>query len=122
MQNYVTVTGHVSLEEFQRLIKETEIAICLRERSVGATSGSLCRIMAAGVAAIVSDVGAFSEFPNDAVVKVDHDENADALLEAYLRKLIEERPLRERIGANARAYVLAEHHINNSARKYLESL
>src|SRR5438067_7581017 len=46
--------------------------------------------MAAGVAAIVSDVGAFSEFPNDAVVKIDHDENADALLEAYLRKLIED--------------------------------
>ena len=119
MQDYVTVTGHVSLEEFQRRIHETDIAICLRERSVGATSGSLCRIMAAGVAAIVSDVGAFSEFPNDAVVKIDHDDNADALLEAYLRKLIEDRPLREQIGANARAYVLAEHRIEDSARKYL---
>ena len=119
MQDYVTVTGHVSLEEFQRRIHETDIAICLRERSVGATSGSLCRIMAAGVAAIVSDVGAFSEFPNDAVVKIDHDEHADALLEAYLDKLIEDRSLREQIGANARAYVSAEHRIEDSARKYL---
>src|ERR1041385_3524806 len=119
MQDFVTVTGHVSLEEFQRRIHETDIAICLRERSVGATSGSLCRIMAAGVAAIVSDVGAFSEFPNDAVVKIDHDDNADALLEAYLRKLIEDRPLREQIGATARAYVVAEHRIEDSARKYL---
>ena len=119
MQDYVTVTGHVSLEEFQRRIHETDIAICLRERSVGATSGSLCRIMAAGVAAVVSDVGAFSEFPHDAVVKIDHDQNADALLEAYLRKLIEDRPLREQIGANARAYVLGEHRIEDSARKYL---
>jgi 2-polyprenyl-3-methyl-5-hydroxy-6-metoxy-1,4-benzoquinol methylase len=75
--------------------------------------------MAAGVAAIVSDVGAFSEFPHDAVVKIDHNENADALLEAYLRKLIEDRSLREQIGANARAYVLAEHRIEDSARKYL---
>jgi 2-polyprenyl-3-methyl-5-hydroxy-6-metoxy-1,4-benzoquinol methylase/glycosyltransferase involved in cell wall biosynthesis len=119
MQDYVTVTGHVSLDEFQQRIQETDIAICLRERSVGATSGSLCRIMAAGVAAIVSDVGAFSEFPNDAVVKIDHDEHADALLEAYLRKLIEDRSLRERIGANARAYVLREHRIEDSAHKYL---
>ena len=118
-QDYVTVTGHVSLEEFQRRIHETDIAICLRERSVGATSGSLCRIMVAGVAAVVSDVGAFSEFPNDAVVKIDHEEHADALLEAYLRKLIEDRSLREQIGANARAYVLREHRIENSARKYL---
>src|SRR5205823_9248977 len=47
MQDYVTVTGHVSLEEFQRRIHETGVAICLRDRSGGATSGSLCRIMAA---------------------------------------------------------------------------
>ena len=122
MKDYVTVTGHVSLEEFQRRIHETDIAICLRERSVGATSGSLCRIMAAGVAAIVADVGAFSEFPNDAVVKIDHDEHANALLEAYLKKLIEDRPFREQIGANARAYVLAEHRIEDSARQYLAFL
>jgi 2-polyprenyl-3-methyl-5-hydroxy-6-metoxy-1,4-benzoquinol methylase/glycosyltransferase involved in cell wall biosynthesis len=119
MEDRVTVTGHVGLDEFQQHIHETDIAICLRERSVGATSGSLCRIMAAGVAAIVSDVGAFSEFPDDAVVKVDHNECADALLEAYLRKLIEDRGLRDQIGANARAYVLAEHRIEDSARKYL---
>ncbi len=119
MQEFVTVTGHLSLDEFQRRIHETDIAICLRERSVGATSGSLCRIMAAGVAAVVSDVGAFSEFPNDAVVKIDHNEHADALLAAYLGKLIEDRSLREQIGANARSYVLSEHRIEDSARKYL---
>lgn len=119
LQDRVTITGHVSLDEFQRQIRETDVAICLRERSVGATSGSLCRIMAAGVAAIVSDVGAFSEFPNDAVVKIDHNEHADALLDAYLRKLIDDSSLRNQIGANARAYVLAEHRIETSAQRYL---
>ena len=122
LKDYVTVTGHVPLEEFQRRMHETDIAICLRERSVGATSGSLCRIMAVGVSAIVSDVGAFSEFPNNAVVKVDHNDYADALLEAYLRKLIEDQSLRAQIGANARAYVLAEHRIEDSACKYLSFL
>src|SRR5205085_6980695 len=61
----------------------------------------------------------FSEFPDDAVVKIDHDENADALLEAYLQKLVEDRSLRDQIGANARAYVLSEHRIEDSAGKYL---
>src|ERR1041385_6750992 len=84
MEDRVSVTGHVALDEFQRRMQDTDIAICLRERSVGATSGSLCRIMAAGVAAIVSDVGAFSEFPDNAVVKIDHNEHADALLAASL--------------------------------------
>jgi glycosyltransferase involved in cell wall biosynthesis len=119
MKHLVSVTGHVPLEEFQQRIYDTDIAICLRDRPVGATSGSLCRIMAAGVPAIVSDVGAFSELPNDSVIKVDHNEHTDALLEAYLRKLIEDPTLRRRIGANARAYVLAEHRIENSAAAYL---
>src|SRR6476660_460579 len=48
----VTVTGFVDLEEFEQRIAESDIAINLRERPVGATSGSLCRIMAAGLPAI----------------------------------------------------------------------
>ena len=122
LNDVVSVTGHVSLEEFQQRIRETDIAICLRERCVGATSGSLCRLMAAGVPTVISDVGAFSEFPNDTVIKITHDAHADALLEAYLRRLIEDRSLRLQIGANARAYVLAEHRIEDSAQKYVNFL
>ncbi len=118
LEKHVTLTGYVSLEEFQQRILETDIAINLRERPVGATSGSLCRLMAAGIPAIVSNVGAFSELPDDAVVKVDHDQFGDALLQAYLSKLIEDPDLRARIGRNARAYVLAEHNIETSAAKY----
>jgi glycosyltransferase involved in cell wall biosynthesis/SAM-dependent methyltransferase len=118
LENHVSVTDYVSLEEFQRRILDTDIAINLRERPVGATSGSLCRIMAAGIPAIVSNVGAFSELPDDAVVKVDHDRYGDALLQAYLRKLIEDPSLRTHIGRNAREHVLAEHNIETSAAKY----
>ena len=118
----VSISGFVSLEEFETFIAETDIAINLRERPVGATSGSLCRIMAAGVAAIVSNVGAFSELPDDAVVKVDHSEHAEPLLEAYLRRLIEDKTLRERIGKNARDHVLGHHRIESSAARYANFL
>ncbi|HYP54656.1 MAG TPA: methyltransferase domain-containing protein, partial [Pyrinomonadaceae bacterium] len=90
-----------------------------RERTVGETSASLCRIMAAGVAAVVSNVGWFSELPDAAVVKVDMDECADALLGAYLKRLIEDAPLRARLGENARRHVLAEHDIERSAEGYI---
>ena len=119
LEDRVSVTGYVSLDEFQQRILKTDIAINLRERSVGATSGSLCRLMAAGIPAVISNVGAFSEFPDDAVVKIDHDRHSDALLVAYLRKLIEDAPLRARIGRNARKYVLSEHSIEASASDYL---
>ncbi len=119
MEDRVTITGHVRLDEFERRIAVTDIALNLRERTVGETSASLCRIMAAGVPAIVFKVGAFSELPSDAVVKIDHDEHADALLQAYLRRLIEDASLRERIGRNARQHILTEHNIERGAASYL---
>jgi len=119
MEDRVTVTGQVRLDEFERRIAATDIALNLRERTVGETSASLCRIMAAGVPAIVFNVGAFSELPGDAVVKIDHDGHADALLLAYLRRLIEDQSLRERIGENARQYIFAEHNIEQGAASYL---
>jgi glycosyltransferase involved in cell wall biosynthesis/SAM-dependent methyltransferase len=119
MEDRVTTTGYVSLNEFERRITNTDIAINLRERTVGETSASLCRIMAAGVPAIVFNVGAFSELPNDAVVKIDHDQNADALLEAYLQRLIEDESLRKQIGENARRYIVKNHDVNTGAAMYL---
>jgi SAM-dependent methyltransferase/glycosyltransferase involved in cell wall biosynthesis len=119
MEEHVTITGRVTLEEFERQIAATDIALNLRERTVGETSASLCRIMAAGVPAIVFNVGAFSELPGDAVIKIEHDEHADALLQAYLRRLIEDQHLRERIGQNARSHILTEHNIEQGAAGYL---
>ena len=119
MEDRVTITGHLQLEEFERRIAATDIALNLRDRTVGETSASLCRIMGAGVPAIVFNVGAFAELPSDAVVKIDHDEHADALLEAYLRRLIEDAELRTRIGANARRYIAENHNIKIGAANYL---
>jgi 2-polyprenyl-3-methyl-5-hydroxy-6-metoxy-1,4-benzoquinol methylase/glycosyltransferase involved in cell wall biosynthesis len=120
LEDRVEITGHVPLEEFERRIAEADVALNLRERTSGETSGSLCRIMAAGVCAVVSSVGWFSELPDDCVVKVEPGEHADALLGAYLEKLIADAPLRGRLGATARRHVLAEHDIRRSARGYLD--
>jgi glycosyltransferase involved in cell wall biosynthesis/2-polyprenyl-3-methyl-5-hydroxy-6-metoxy-1,4-benzoquinol methylase len=119
LEDRVEITGHVSLEEFERRMLDTDIVLNLRERTVGETSGSLCRVMAAGVCAVVSAVGWFGELPDAAVVKVDPGEHADELLRAYLKRLIEDAPLRRRLGENARRYVLAEHAIERSAEGYL---
>ncbi|HYY96642.1 MAG TPA: methyltransferase domain-containing protein [Pyrinomonadaceae bacterium] len=119
MEGCVEITGHVALEEFERQIAETDIALNLRERTVGETSASLCRIMAAGVCSVVADVGWYSELPGDAVVKVPLGAHADALLAAYLERLIEDVPLRRRVGENARRYALATHSLERSAADYL---
>ena len=106
MEERVEITGHVTLEEFKRRIDETNIALNLRERTVGETSASLCRLMAGGVCSIVADVGWYAELPSDCVVKMPLASYADKLLLAYLERLIEDEPLRIRIGENARRHVV----------------
>ncbi len=120
LEDRVEITGHVGLEEFESRIAETDVALNLRERTVGETSGSLCRIMAAGVCAVVYAVGWFGELPDDCVVKVEPGAHADGLLRAYLARLIEDAELRARLGANARRHVVAEHDIRRSAEGYLD--
>ena len=122
MEDRVTITGHVTLAEFERRIAATDVALNVRERTVGETSASLCRIMTAGVAPVVSNVGWYAELPDGAVVKIDLDECADELLLAYLRRLIEDEPLRTRIGENAQRYALAAHDPRKSAADYLDFL
>src|SRR6266446_3036793 len=119
MEDRVEITGHVALEEFKRRIDETDIALNLRERTVGETSASLCRLMAGGVCSIVADVGWYAELPNDAVVKVPLDSYTDKLLLAYLERLIEDEPLRTGIGENAQRHARAEHAVEHGAGKYL---
>ena len=120
LTDLVTITGHVSLEEFKQYMRETDIALNLRERTVGETSASLCRLLGAGVCSVVADVGWYGELPADCVVKVPLDSQTDSLLLAYLERLIEDEPLRTRIGQNARRYAYAHHHVERSAESYLD--
>ena len=119
MDDCVEITGHVTLEEFKRRIDETDIALNIRERTVGETSASLCRLMAAGVCSVVADAGWYAELANDAVVKIPLDAQADALLRAFLARLIEDAPLRKTIGENARRYALSEFDVSRRAADYL---
>jgi 2-polyprenyl-3-methyl-5-hydroxy-6-metoxy-1,4-benzoquinol methylase/glycosyltransferase involved in cell wall biosynthesis len=118
LEDRVEITGHVELTDFQRHISQTDIAINLRESIIGETSGSLCRIMAAAVPAIVADAGWFGELPGDAVVKLDMNYKTDELLQAYLEALIVDEELRQKIGANARRHVLTHNDIRKSAEHY----
>ena len=119
MEDRVEITGHVTLAEFKRRIDETDIALNIRERTVGETSASLCRLMAAGVCSVVAEAGWYAELPGDAVVKIPLDAHADDLLLAYLQRLIEDEPLRRAIGENARRYAQDEYNVESRATDYL---
>src|SRR6266403_267622 len=120
MEDRVSITSHLPMDDFEQYIVNTDIALNMRERTVGETSASLCRILSGGVCSVVSDVGWYAELPPDCVVKVSLDAHTDAQLLAFLRRLIEDQELRQRIGENARRYALAEHKIERSADAYVD--
>jgi glycosyltransferase involved in cell wall biosynthesis len=114
----VAVTGYVSIEEFKRRVASSDIVVNLRERTVGETSGSACRAMAAGAAVVVSNVGWFAELPDDCVIKIEEDGAAESRLREALARLIADANLRRRLGERARRHVAAEHSIEKSAEGY----
>jgi len=120
MSDRVSISGFVDFAEFNQRIAETDIAINLRDQTVGETSGSLCRLMASGVPTVVSNIGWFSEIPDDCAIKVDPGPDADVLVSAYLKELSENAELRRQIGANARKFMLAHHTVKETTTKYLE--
>jgi 2-polyprenyl-3-methyl-5-hydroxy-6-metoxy-1,4-benzoquinol methylase/glycosyltransferase involved in cell wall biosynthesis len=119
MEDRVEITGHVSLEEFRRRIDETDIALNIRERTVGETSASLVRLLAAGVCSVVAEAAWYAELPNDVVVKIPLDSVGDRLLVAYLQRLIEDKQLRQQIGSNARSFALDEFSAEHRAADYI---
>ncbi|HEY6805348.1 MAG TPA: methyltransferase domain-containing protein [Pyrinomonadaceae bacterium] len=119
MEDFVEITGHVSIEEFKRRMDETDIALNIRERTVGETSASLVRLLAAGVCSVVAEAAWYAELPNDVVVKIPLNPLGDKLLIAYLERLIEDKPLRRQIALNARRYALDEFSAAHRAEDYL---
>ena len=102
---HVHVTGYVKRSRFVEYMTATDIALNLRYPHAGETSGTLVRLLNAGIPTITSNVGAFAEVPDDCCWKVDVDETEERLLLAYLRRLATDQALRWQMSANAVRFV-----------------
>lgn len=116
--NRVMVTGHLPFWEFKERIAAVDVAVNLRERTMGETSSSLLRLLGAGLPAVVTRLGSFAELPDACVAKVDL-EGGDAAVTAALERLIADPAARARVGAAARAYVLEHHDPARTAEAYV---
>jgi glycosyltransferase involved in cell wall biosynthesis len=119
LENAVVEIGHVTLDDFQRYMTVADVCINLRFPTASETSGSLIRTMGVGKPVIVSNVGAFSELPDDCCVKVDVGPKEEDSLLAQLLSLARDSDLRQQIGLNAQRHVQAHHRIEDSAQGYI---
>lgn len=111
----VHITGYADLSVFEEYMDASDICLNLRYPYNGETSGSLMRLLGKGKCTLVSDLGSFSEVPNDCCIKLS---SANGLTESQevseiyeqLCRLTENPELISQIGINARKY--AEEHLD----------
>jgi glycosyltransferase involved in cell wall biosynthesis/SAM-dependent methyltransferase len=115
---YARILGFTAIEDFAGYIEACDIVLNLRFPTVGETSGSLLRALGAGRAVLVSDVGAFSELPDDVCLKVPTGLAEEDTLFEYLNLLVSRPDLATAMGERARAWVEKECSWAESARQY----
>jgi glycosyltransferase involved in cell wall biosynthesis len=108
--NVFIENGYPPYERLVLAMHAVDVGINLRYPTTGETSATLCGLLGMGKPVIVSDVGAFAEFPDDCVIKVpvsDSDDEVDseriALIDA-IRNLVYDATLRRRMAQAAREY------------------
>ena len=100
---HVTVTGKVTSREYQEWLAKTTIAVQLRLFSNGESSASVAETLAAGIPTVVTDIGTFSEYPDDTVVKLPRNISSEELA-TVLSELLEDAPRLAALSAAGRAY------------------
>ncbi|MCS6879720.1 MAG: glycosyltransferase family 4 protein [Oscillochloridaceae bacterium] len=118
----VTVTGYVPRAAFENYVAAADICVNLRYPTAGETSASLLRLLGAGRPTLVSAVGAFAELPPGVAAQVDPGPAEGDQILAYCRLLLARPELAAALGAQARAYVAAEHTLERAAAGYARFL
>ena len=112
---------YVPEERLWALLRRVDAAVALRAPTMGETSAVVIRALSAGTPLVVSDVGWFSELPDDVALKVAPDDRETASLVAAFETLATSG-VRETMGAHARELAKGEHDLECVADLYATAL
>ena len=110
---------YVPEDRMWSLMAACDVLVNLRYPTMGETSGSVIRALSLGKPLLVSDVGWFSELPDDVALKVPVDDYEIATIEAALGVAADHGAT---LGAAARAYVDREHALPDVADAYVRAI
>ncbi len=113
---------YVPEDRLWSLLAATDICVSLRYPTMGETSGVAVRALAIGLPQVVSDVGWFSELPDDVAFKVPVGDDEVEVLAARLEQLARDPELRAAMGVAARLYAESEHDLGRVADAYAAAL
>ena len=118
----VTREGYVDEGRLWSLMDSCDVVVSLRAPTMGETSGTAVRALSAGVPLVVSDVGWFSELPDEVAVKVAPDEHEVETLTVELERLLTDDEARAAMGAAAHELARQEHAVERVADLYAAAL
>jgi glycosyltransferase involved in cell wall biosynthesis len=113
----VTIIGFTDLDAFKMYMGACDIPLNLRYPTCGESSGSLHRLFGFGKAVIVTNAGAFQEYPDRIALKVSHGDHEVRDIVAAI-KLLANSEERERRGQEAVAYARRHFNLEHNARLY----
>ncbi|UDY35572.1 glycosyltransferase [Dermatobacter hominis] len=116
----VTVTGKVSEDEYREWLSRSTVAVQLRLSTNGESSASVAETLAAGIPTVVTDIGTFSEYPDDVVVKAPVDLDPRGLA-ALLGDLLADADRLAALSAAGRAYAVGNTY-DAAAKRLVEAL
>src|SRR5262249_15701590 len=88
LSNNVQHVDYPPIDAFNGYLAACDAILNLRYPTVGETSGTLLRSLGMGKPVIVSEIGAFAEYPDDICLKTPVDATEEEHLFEYLRLLI----------------------------------
>ena len=113
---------YVDEERLWALMSACDVVVSLRTPTMGETSGSAIRALVTARPLVVSDVGWFSELPDEVALKIPVDSLEIATLTTALELLASSERARAEMSASARAYVRSEHALDRVAHAYAAAL
>ena len=125
LDDYVHVLGFTPIEHFTGYMSACDILLNLRYPTVGESSGSMLRALGLGKAVLVSDVGAFHEFPDSVCLKVPVGAGEEDLIFEYLNLLVSRPELARTLGESAKGWVSREcnwPHVAGLYAKFVEAI
>jgi len=114
--------GWVDEARLWALMAGADISVNLRHPTMGETSGSVIRALSLGKPLVVSDVGWFSELPDDVALKVPTGADEVEVLSVALELLVTRADVRDAMGAAGAELARREHDVGRVAELYAAAL
>ncbi len=109
---------YVDEDRLWSLMAACDLCVNLRAPTMGETSGSVVRQLSLGKPLVVSDVGWFSELPDEVALKIPVDAGEVEALHAALELLAREEEARRAMGSAAAELARREHDLERVAELY----